>query len=370
MKKKSIVEEPQVSHLETIVVGAGPAGLTAARNYQLRYPDSQVLVLESDNRPGGRASTGLHLLTTENLDQYPTVLSRELKGTKVRWERAWVDASEVDWSDKDWIAVIPQWSLYLRGHRSLYLGLKNPETEVAVKYQSPVSKIFFKKEEDFSVWVLETPAKIYHVKKVIWAAGYKAFQNAFGKIEAQGVLEANPKFLSEAQDYQGGIALDFDFGSTPTFEEGFDAEGIFALPVRHNGKLFLMFGALENTTVKTLTHVPAEMLSDPKEMLSFQKSLRRGLKGILTSEVNFQERWVVNNLVGGHVLGSRGLFGAPLMDSLFFVGDACLSALGRGQMDILGALDSVASLPDFNGINIEENYSAPSLGHQVAADLL
>jgi hypothetical protein len=332
-KPEEVEQEPREVETAALVLGAGPSGLAAAESLAREGVD--FLVLENAERAGGAAATGLHLR-----DAIPGETGI-LGEARVRWDRRWVSFDEVPLDHKDWAFKAPQWSLYLKGAKALWKS-EAPSEELAarIRYRSPVSSIF---REGSGLWKLETPRTTYRAPRVIWAAGLTAFQNAVGKIEAQAFLTGNPIYDAEAADLRGGVGFDLTLKRVPVFEEGFDATCVFGLPVRHGGKLYLTIGVAlvsEVLELRTLTHLPAEILTDAKELSSFQKSLRRSLKMLVLEgqEDAFEgasERWVVSPRVGGHERGTAWLFGAA-RESLEFTGDESSTATPR-----LGAAQSL-----------------------------
>ncbi len=323
-KKKSGEEEnalpPLPTEVETLVVGGGPAGLAA---FDALTGESKLL-LESGDRLGGAAQTGLHLRPAQAGEAAYAPL-------RVRWDRKWTPSEEVDWKDKDWAYPVPQWSLYF----GQSLAIWNADVLVAVERDpalcrlgAPVSAIdAVVGESTKSLWKLRTPEGEVVASHVIWAAGMTAFQNAFGKIEAQRLMTANPAYVADAADVRGGVGLDLVLAEAPSFEEGFDAGAVFGLPVRHGGKLYLCLGVVVPDgaagEIRTLTHLPDEMLKDAKEMSSFQKSIRRTLK-MITADEKLEvrtERCFVSARVAGHVLGTPWLLKGSEDGSLVFVGE-------------------------------------------------
>ena len=385
--KKSTSQEA-VTSVETLVVGAGPSGLLAARQLQSAHPEMQILVLEAEDRTGGRTVAGCHLLDASLSRRFPVLASKEFAPARVRWDRNWIAPEDVKWTDKTWIGQLPQWKSYLRGEKRLLKGLGESDIEVAVKTRSPVRALT--RVDDVagpSRWKLETPDHTYLAQRIVWAAGLTAFQNAFGKHESQDFLVGNPSYQKEAADFVGGISLDLHFKKAPSFETGFDANAVFALPLRHNGALYLILGVVDSDVdggahVYALAHAHLDVMSDPKEVLSLQKSMRRTLRMILANDskatveveaapasaghpletqlslgasaqeaapaaqavVGPTERWCVSSKVGGHLLGSMWVFGAGIDGSLEFVGDETLAAAQDSATDSVAALASVASL--------------------------
>lgn len=349
-KKDNEVVDELPALWDQIVVGAGPAGLIAAHQARERDPNARVLCLEAGDRTGGRSGSGLHLLPA------PLALNPYLRTgpvlapAKVRWERQWVSPSDVDWEDKDWSAILPQWELYFDKEMVPSLGTVMPFDGATLRFHSPVNRLTRSQDTSMDGWRVEAPGlPPLFAPRVTWAAGLTAFQNAVGKQESVEFLTANPFLNPAAMDHRAGVSLSLHFTKRPNFEASFPVNSVFGLPVRHGGKLSLMIGAafpLEGDawTLQTLTHVHRELLLEPNEMMSFQKSLRRAAKSLLDGEGEaFTERWVVSDRVGGHAFGSSWLFGPGQEGSLEFAGDECASSCSKAVQDTSGVLATPAS---------------------------
>ncbi len=361
-KKRAVREQSEV---ETLVVGAGPAGRLVARRLQMSYPAMQILVLEAEDRVGGRSASGFHLVDVTAARRTQMKTGPSFLATKVRWNRSWVDAPSVDWTHKDWVALVPQWEYFLKSPQTFFLDIPEAEVDVAVKCRSAVNGLSRLDDSSGIIWKVDSADHSYLAKRVVWAAGITAFQNAFGKTEAQEFLVANPLYKKEAADFRGGLSLEIVLKEKPVFEEGFTEDSLFALPVKHNGKYLLLFGFLcaraKGYSLMTLVHAHQDLLADAKEIMSLEKSLKRGLKSICqwTDESFESERLVVNSRVGGHVLGTPWLLGPGLPASLEFVGDESAAAIDREYLDTAGALASVDAL--FAHENRQNSDNAPSV---------
>jgi len=380
--------------IDTLIVGAGPAGAIEALRSKRANPAESISLCHDDERLLGRATSGLHFINAdfEYFSNFPELILSEktFLPALIRWEKNWVNFNEVEWESEEWVAGLPQWSAYLRGSKKIFRNLsaealscfpapqkiedkdQTPakkskkssaaDTEIEqtpwVLWSEPVSKIERLSETSHYNWSASTANYRILAKRVLWCAGMTAFQNAFGKVEAQSYLTGNPLYQKEAADFLGGIALDIELAAVPQFEEGFNIDAVFALPVRHNSKLSLMIGVVDQDEtsgkvfLRSLTHVHHEVLNDPKELLSFQKSLRRSLKHILTSDSaeafeKAKEKWVVSPKIGAHMLGNPWCFKHSEEDkSLEFLGDQTFAAMSSLQRDILGALQSYKILTE------------------------
>lgn len=350
--KKLKVEDVK---LDAAVVGAGPSGLKAFQG--LRAEGKDVLLIEAGPSVGGRSRRALHLLNVAQSEKEPLVTSEMLNPLQVRWEREWVSFEEVNWKSSDWVAFLPQWQKLATGLHTVLLELplaaqsgaeidaadKNDE-EIAGSFllNSPVSAVT--REE--SGWVLQTPVKRLHCGHVVWAAGLKPFQNAYGKQEAQRVLRPNEDYEMSAADFQGGVGLDVDFSRVPEWADGFPKDSLFGLPTRFEGKFHLLIGAVvehgKGCSLRTLTHAHQDLLSDPKLVSSFQKAIRRTLKTVFqeadTAFEGAHELWTVSDRVMGHSLGMNSLLPPQLDEAFEFVGD---EVDGLKFDDTVGALESV-----------------------------
>jgi glycine/D-amino acid oxidase-like deaminating enzyme len=341
MSSKKIAQKD----LEALVVGGGPAGILSLKFLQERVPASGDLgLVEAAPSIGGRAKSALHLIDDEVSSPYPVLTGTLLAPPVVRWERQWVPMSDVSWDDKDWVANLPQWHLLAKGLKTQLMEVSVPEftEDVFVKTQTPVNRLA--PLED-GLWEVSTPDTVYRARRVVWAAGLKSLQNAVGKHEAQEFLVANPDYSGVAADFRGGVGFDVEIPAGAQWEEGFNADGVFALPVRFESKLHLMIGVVneegEKLTLRTFTHAHHELLAEPKTVSSFQKSLRRAVRALVQGEVpeQLQERWVVSDRIFGHRLGTPWLMTNREACSLVFVGD---ESDASSHLDTIGALDSVS----------------------------
>jgi hypothetical protein len=340
--------------VEVIIVGASLAGIVAATELQTRNPATQILVLESEDRGGGRFFSGLHLVPEVPARKWGLGISpKEFGSIKVRWDRKWVDPDQVDWGDKDWVNHLPQWKLLSAPGLRSFESAPESSVGVAVKYKSPVKSISRLTESANTLWQLETPTAVYLAKNVIWAAGMVAFQNAFGKHESQTFMGANPEYSQIAADFRSGLALNWEFNSEFALEEGFPQDNVWALPLRHEGELLLLVGALfarlqsNGETVYDLRcylHVENDMLVEPKVIATLQKAIKRTLKNVIIAGIEIKESWVVSNRILGAELGTPWIFKNHSQEGIEFVGEETLGSRLSGFSGVIGALESIRSL--------------------------
>ena len=360
----------EVSKVETIVVGAGASGLSAARSLQKRYPAMQILVLEADERVCSRLQSGFQLVDSAAASRFDIHCANPSLGElKVRWEREWMNPDQVEWNSEEWWAPsLPQWRSFDARRTTLATGLKEGDLEVAVKTRTPVRSLSRADGADeLHSWVLETPETTYYAQRVIWAAGLTAFQNAVGKKASQKYLAGNPVYNKEAADYRGALCMELRFVAKPAFVNELSGDELFAVPVRHNSKFYLLFAAMvvegEGALLKTAAHLPQEILADPKELVSFQKAIRRTLKNVLAEGEELppeaQSRWIVDDRGPAHLLGTMWVLGEGIRGSLEFVGEETLAAARSSYVDVLAALDSVNNLSWVSNPQ-ESSLNAPS----------
>jgi hypothetical protein len=290
VKEKAKVKKENELHeinIETAFVGLGPATLSYIKSHpELTTDNNAFIVLESEDTALRRgADSALHLVSAN--EHSPLYLTKKhFPKTLVRWEREWVSPEAVDWSDKEWSLVLPQWNFYFEANKNLVEWNKEilpPNTE-NIYFSSPVNQIQHDPIENH--WVLHAPNKIIQAKKVIWGAGIRAFQNAFGKFESQEYFTPNPKFNDDIRENLGGLALNWYFDCDIATVEGFPRDNIWALPVKHDKKYYLCIGVLSHdenncAQLRTLTYLPDNFIQNPKELSSFHKSLKRSLKAQL-----------------------------------------------------------------------------------------
>ena len=340
-----------------VVVGAGPSGLIVTHELLKSFPELDLRLLEATDRVDGDISSGLHLVPDGEELAAAVESKAKLGRAVIRWERQWVNAEAVDWSDKEWVAVskeatqpqLPQWRTYLNDPAAPLMKMKDLSVEsTPPQYHSPVSRI--EALDNNEGWQIEVAGESYNCRVVVWAAGLQAFQNAYGKFESQDFLTANPRFHGDAQDFRGGIALEMKIEGACAYEEGFPRGNVFAVPVKHNGKRFLVIGAVEEKEtsweLSTLTHLDQDILNDPKELLSLQKSLKRGLKAVLPNLTDGNEKWIVNARVGGHTLGSPWVLKSAPEKHLYFAGDECAEAAEYSGLESRGAILSAFKLSE------------------------
>jgi hypothetical protein len=351
--------EKKISKLELIVVGAGIAGRRAALDLQRARPELQILILESTDRVGGRAQAGLHLVSPESARRQGLQVGPELQGARVRWEREWLNPDRVDWNSKEWACPrLPQWDRYLLRPQARLLATQESEVEVAVKTRSPVRSIQKWSDSGEDLWRLECPEQDYLAPRVIWAAGLLAFQNAFGKMEAQKLCLGNPKYDKAAGDFSGGVSCELKLTGSIGLATEEANRFLWAVPVRIEGRYVLSFGVLEPVdsgvwNLQVLMHLPAEIMADTKALSSTQKSLRRAWKHTLEPqgegvELGWPsergEKWVVQSQIGGQVSTQAWVLDTEPLPGLVFVGEDTIRAAQSQDFDTLAALESASEI--------------------------
>jgi hypothetical protein len=350
-KNSSGSSSSQPTHVQTIVVGSSLAGIRAAVDLQKQNPALQILVLESEDRASGRAFSGLHLVPDSYARKWGLqVLPQELKTLRVRWERHWVDPDQVDWGHREWVAALPQWKLYTEAGLKILEGAEESAVAVAVKNKCPVRSLRRLSDSQSPLWELTTPTSVYLADQVIWAAGLMAFQNAFGKHESQIYLDANPDYSQISADFRAGLALDWEFSADVEFEPNFPKESLWAIPVRHEGELFLLLGvvvqkeSVGKVELRTFMNIDNDSLSDPKIISALQKAIKRSLKNVIVTGYEGREKWVASNRILGAELGIPWVFGKSRADGLEFVGEETLAARNSKQFGLVAAFESTVEL--------------------------
>jgi hypothetical protein len=323
MVKVAPAKEIQVLETAQAFVGMGPAGL--ALWHQSTGGSESRLALESEHIVLGRGNeSSLHLVDTAF--EHPLLENKEsFLEAKVRWDRQWVSPTEVDWDDKEWSQVLPQWQFYFIGNKKFVEWKKDllpQSSDENVKFSNPVSKLV----REGNTWVLSTPKYEIRSPKIIWGAGIRAFQNAVGKMEAQDYLQGNPHFRDEIRESLGGISLTWHFDGGVQALEAFPSEHLWALPVKHDKKYYLTLGVFTKNEsggqIRTLTYLPDLYVQNPKELSSFHKSLRRALKSQLVEDhAPFKSEVLVHNpRLLGHTLGLHWVLKDDF-EGIHFVGD-------------------------------------------------
>ncbi|MBP7845425.1 MAG: hypothetical protein KA116_11500 [Proteobacteria bacterium] len=337
--KKQKNNEVSIREAPAVYVGMGPCGLASLA----LESNESCLFLESEHTHLGRASEAALHLVNANLESTLLAPSPTLESPLIRWERQWVSPDNVDWKDPEWSQELPQWKFYFEGPKKIALWNKELLSQINSKitYSSPVS--FLNKSED--KWTLHTPKEEIITPKIIWGAGIRAFQNAFGKIESQEFLQANPNFNDDTREFLGGIALTWTFPKAPTFVEAFPEKHLWGLPVKHDKKYYLSLGAIHQDDkgfhISTITYLPDEIVQNPKELTSFHKSLKRSLKAQLDeAQEPFQHETLVHNPhLLGHTLGLHWVFKDD-HNGIHFIGDethraASKNIWGLNSLDLL-----------------------------------
>ncbi|NCN27227.1 hypothetical protein GW915_06585 [bacterium] len=326
----------EIHNFETVVVGSGPSGLIELSKIENL---DNVCVLESEDRPLGRLAQGsLHLLKN------PKTIAPDLSSSLIKWEREWVPASGFKFDARLWAQSVPQWQHYIGESFSFVSEPPVDEFQLEkIRFSSPVSEVQVAEDG----WTLQSLDAVYNCKKLIWAAGLESFQNAYGKEAARDFQVPNPNYNADARETMGGIALNWSFAEkAPELNADLPVGNLMLLPVKHNKLYYLAVVTVERAKalhVKSLTYLPDDMLKQPKEILSYQKSLRRVLKSLFVESGDLKHREVMiqSSKLCGHGLGMPWVL-ADEKEGIRFVGDEALSAVSSSQTGIssFGEVDS------------------------------
>ncbi len=205
--------------------------------------------------------------------------------------------------------------------------------------------------------------RLAYVAPISHSAGLMAFQNAFGKHEAQEYLDANPGYSQISADFKAGLALDWEFSSDLQFEESFPRDSVWGIPVRHEGELFLLVGVVSEKKsegkfeIRTFLNIENDTLSDPKLISHFQKAIKRTLKNVIVAGTEGREKWIASNRILGSELGIPWVFGVSRNDGLEFVGEETVAARNSGFSGLISSFESVQNLTSLKGTVIETSVS-------------
>ena len=275
-----------------VVVGAGLSGLIAFE----QLSGSKVL-LEATDILGGRFSSGLHVMN-QNAAEASNYLRivESLAPIKIRWDRVWVEPAQVPWSDSSWNGVyLSTWDHYFLNDlcRVEINDAAVAELRASDRLRTFEPVVELGVGEGEGAWVLKGPKSCITALQVHWCAGLTAFQNAVGKHASQKFLGENILPSESDKDFRGGFAINWTIpnsgfaGKTELVPE-VASGGIFGIPVKHGGSYLLMILHLSvlktEIEIKTLTYAHEDVLRDPKESLSLQKSLKRGLKMLFVDQ--------------------------------------------------------------------------------------
>lgn len=328
-----------------VVVGAGLAGLVTLA----KLSGSKLLVEATDNL-GGRFSSGLHVMKSSEAQKSPFLkVVQALEPIKIRWDRVWVSADEVKWEDASWKGVyLKTWDHYF-GSDLCQVEFDTEavkaqlEPENLLRFSEPVVELA--PGEGEGAWLLKTPQATITAGTVHWCAGLTAFQNAVGKHSSQKFLGENVLPSASDKDFRGGFAIDWIIpneayvGKTELCPE-IVTGGLLGIPVKHNGVYLLMILHLSvqanELQVRSLTYAHEDVLRDPKESLSLQKALKRGLKMLFVDQnaVDLQtnsERMVVDQRLLGASSGLTWLLNPQPDIGLLFAGEESLVATSESS---------------------------------------
>ncbi len=259
-----------------LIVGCGNRGLsTLAQLLESQNAgestESAIVALEASSRIGGTQ----FLISRTSEAHVPSSpifeVVRQLPELKIWWEKNWVSPAEVEWTAKDWAFIIPQWQNFFQP--LVELKVKADVTErvkTHVQLETPVSEICFKDE----LWHVRSGEHTFKTKNLHWTLGLKALQSCIGKKEAEEFMEKNSAFQEAARDAEGVFVATYP---------GAQGEAQFvAIPVRHDHKLYLSFVSIFDGHAECFTFLHSDLLKFPKDLSSFEKSLKRTLKHTLS----------------------------------------------------------------------------------------
>ena len=262
---------------DKIFVGCGRSGT----NLLLKEPElANVLAFEASPIVGLGNFLPNKLFPSGSFPR-PLQNQRNLPPLQIYWEKSFHSPDQMDFLPKDWAFVLPQWKLFF-GQLSVVDFSPEDLTTLrpSIKLQNPVGEITFDSEPSTdSRWTVRSGDDVYSANQIVWTLGLKAFQACLGKKTAEAFLVSNPNFLESARDAEGVFSVNY----VPS--QNFSDEKFIALPVRHNGKLYLSFISIASSRFETFTYLPNDFLEQPKEISSFEKSLRRTIKHILETEI-------------------------------------------------------------------------------------
>lgn len=349
------MSESQAERFDHVVVGAGLSGLITFE----KLSGSKV-ILEATDVLGGRFSSGLHIMkqAAATGSKYLKIVEN-LNPIKIRWDRAWVDPQDVNWQDAGWKGVsLSTWEHYFSPE--LCRVEFNPESVLELKGQDhlrvfdPVVELSVGEGE--GAWVLKGPKSCITTSEVHWCAGLTAFQNAVGKHASQKFMGENVLPSESDKDFRGGFAINWTIpnsgfeGKTELCPE-LASGGLFGIPVKHGGAYLLMLLHLSvlnsEIEIKTLTYAHEDVLRDPKESLSLQKSLKRGLKMLFLDQnaLDMQatsEKLIVDQRLLGASRGLTWLLASQPSIGLYFAGEeALIESVDTNPMGLSRAAESV-----------------------------
>jgi hypothetical protein len=347
----------QEERFDHVVVGAGLSGLITFE----KLSGSKV-ILEATDILGGRFSSGLHVMKEAAAEgsKYLKIVET-LKPIKIRWDRSWVEPQGVDWGDAGWKGVsLSTWEHYFSTDLCRVEFNSDAVAELrasdSLRIFEPVVELGLGEGE--GAWVLKGPKSCITTSQVHWCAGLMAFQNAVGKHASQKFLGENTLPSQSDKDFRGGFAINWTipnsgFAGKTELDPEVAAGGLFGIPVKHGGAYLLMILHLSilksEIEIKTLTYAHEDVLRDPKESLSLQKSLKRGLKMLFVDQNAVDMHATSEKLiVDQRLLGaSRGLTWllAPQPDiGLHFAGEEALfDRTPNNPMGLSRAAESVES---------------------------
>lgn len=308
-----------MNDLDLIVVGCGNSGLLSLNKILKENNGANVLGLEASQKIGGAKSLASRLIAKDaDVPEFYQVRA-ELKAPQVWWERQWMSPEQVDWKDSDWAFVLPQWNTFFQELKYVEF---NSESLISlkekIKLESPVAEI--SKESD--KWIVKSGEKSYRSSELVWSLGLKALQVCLGKKESESFLTPNSQFVAEATDAESMLSLDFKVKGEASFSAEQVGTNFVAVPVRHEHKLYLCFVYVTADALETFTYLASDFVKQPKDVSSFEKSIKRTLKHVLGEKMELSTEHIALSEDGRSLaLSSRWSLESKPEERIRFVGE-------------------------------------------------
>lgn len=308
-----------MNEMDLIVVGCGNSGLLSLNKILKDNPEAEVLGLEATLKIGGATSLSSRLMPLQSMLPDFYKVRETLKAPLIWWERQWTSPADVEWENKDWAFVIPQWKLYFQELKYVEFDTESLNAlSQKIKLESPVAQI--SKEDD--KWVVHSGEKTYSASKLVWSLGLKALNACYGKKESEAFMCPNSNFVAEATEAESLLSLDFSYKGDLKFSSEEVGSSFVAVPVRHDQKLYLCFVYVSATSLETFTFLPSDFVKQPKDVSSFEKSIKRTLKHVLGETLDLSTQYIALMDDGRSLaMSSRWSLESSESEKITFVGD-------------------------------------------------